>query len=734
MTIAPIKVALKLEEEVEVDKTTPFRSFLLALSLGLLGALLNFFPIELAHGIALVIGNLAFIIAAAYLRPVLTLLCALICVAPLLIMWGHPFGFITFGCEALFVSYLRGRGWYLPTADFLYWLIIGMPITAILLWINASESQEYLLFTVFKQGINAVFYTALAVIMIFVFSDKLNVWITSQQPKLQKNLKQYLHYILWIMSAFFVVGVCLYLSRNINDIQQQQIEDKLEISSQYLGQIVENYVEDHKNAIAQVSRELSSIEPSLYQENLAKVHELYPGFITMLVANKEANIVATSPLSLMKNLPKGGANVSDRSYFVEAFYEQSVFISPAFLGRAFGSDPIVAISAPIYSKNEEQPIGIVEGSLNLNLFTKINRYSLNDRELDVVLTDENDNVIYAESNIATTKLAKLNFTLDDTDIKHNLIVIGSTNSKSKRYLYRKIILNNGWKILVLIEHKQVLMLIEQQYLTIFVSLFLIFILVVLLANQIANTLNKPLAFALKELAHGDGKTGFKAIPYDAPSEFLTLYDELQQSKTKLLRQQFILEDKVNKRTQELNKANIALKELANKDSLTGLYNRRYLENKFSELQAILSRNNADMVVAMLDLDHFKQLNDEYGHLIGDNCLTYISDVMKRKFDRRSDIVARFGGEEFIIVAQSNDNNGVLQMLEEFREEIEQHSFPHDSHNFVNITISIGTITAKAKFSANIDDWVRLADEQLYHAKSRGRNQLSNNNLTDASLN
>jgi diguanylate cyclase (GGDEF)-like protein len=108
--------------------------------------------------------------------------------------------------------------------------------------------------------------------------------------------------------------------------------------------------------------------------------------------------------------------------------------------------------------------------------------------------------------------------------------------------------------------------------------------------------------------------------------------------------------------------------------------------------------------------------------------------MKRKFDRRSDIVARFGGEEFIIVAQSNDNNGVLQMLEEFREEIEQHSFPHDSHNFVNITISIGTITAKAKFSANIDDWVRLADEQLYHAKSRGRNQLSNNNLTDASLN
>ena len=66
------------------------------------------------------------------LRPALTLLSAFICVAPLLIVWGHPFAFITFGLEALFVSYMRGRGWYLPTADFLYWLVIGMPLTAII--------------------------------------------------------------------------------------------------------------------------------------------------------------------------------------------------------------------------------------------------------------------------------------------------------------------------------------------------------------------------------------------------------------------------------------------------------------------------------------------------------------------------------------------------------------------------------------------------------------------------
>ncbi|MBA6389822.1 diguanylate cyclase [Colwellia sp. BRX10-3] len=733
MAIAPIKIALKLDEDIVETKANQTRAIILAIALGLFGALLNSYPIELAFSVSLVIGNLAFILAAAYLRPALTLLCALICVAPLFIIWGHPFGFITFGCEALFVSYMRGRGWYLPTADFLYWLIIGMPLTAVLIWFNTAESQGYLLFSLFKQSINAVFYTALAVILIFVFSDKLNGWVKTQQPRLVKNLKQYLHYILWIMSAFFVIGVCLFLSRNLNDIQQKQIEDKLDISSQYLGRIVDNYVDDHKKAVAQIANELSAIEPSSYNDALVRVHQLYPGFITMLIANKEANIVASSPFSLMKNITKNAVSVEDRAYFTEAFFNQSIYVSPVFLGRGFGADPIIAISAPIYLKNNDKPTGVVEGSLNLNLFENVNSFSANDREIEVVLTDENDNVIYAESTLAVTKLSKFNYVLEHVDITPQLMRIESQGSSRERYLYRKIELKNGWKIFVLIEHSQILKLIEQQYLTIFLSLFLIFILVVLLANQIANTLNKPLAFALKELAHGDVKEGYKAIPYDdAPSEFLTLYNELQQSKERLLKHQFILEEKVEKRTKELNKANKALKALASKDSLTGLYNRRYLANKFSELQSILSRNNAAMVVAMLDLDHFKKLNDEHGHLMGDNCLKFVGEAMQRKFDRRSDIVARFGGEEFIVVAQYDEQNGVLKKLEELREEIVQHCFPYDAHHFIGVTISIGAVTANAKFSGNIDDWIRLADEQLYEAKNNGRNQLSTNHLASVS--
>jgi diguanylate cyclase (GGDEF)-like protein len=740
MAIAPIEIALKLDNDHDIVKPKPSQigPILLALALGLTGALLNSYPIELAYSIFLVLGNLAFIIAAAYLRPALTLLCALICVAPLLIIWGHPFGFLTFGCEALFVSYLRSRGWYLPTADFLYWLVIGMPLTALLIEFTTSNAPEYLIFSLFKQSINGIFYTALAVIFIFVFDDKLSGWIKSQQPALVKNLKQYLQYILWVMSAFFVVGVCLFLSRSLTNIQEQQFQDKLDISSQYVGRIIESYVDEHKKAITQVANKLSVIEPDNYDDALTKVHKIYPGFLTMLIANQDGNLATSSPRALMENLPPSGFSVADRSYFSQAFFQQSLYVSSVFLGRGFGADPIIAISAPIYANDNvnkhNKPVGIVEGSLNLNLFAQVNRYAANDREIDLVLTDENDNVIYADMDLVLATLSKFNFSLEQANTQHQLLTIDTYGANKQRYLYRQSVLNNGWKIFVLIEHRQILALVEQQYLTIFISLFVIFILVIVLANQFARTLSRPLAFALKELAHGGGKNGYKTMPYVAPTDFLILYEELQQSKERLLKQQFILEDIVEKRTKALNQANTALKKLANKDSLTGLYNRRYLEDKFSELQAILARNNATMLVAMLDLDHFKKLNDEYGHLMGDHCLKYVAEVMNHKFPRRSDIVARFGGEEFIIVAQHDEQGIMLDKLEELRQEIAQHHFEHDTGELLSVTISIGVVTANATYSEKTTDWITLADEQLYQAKDNGRNQLSINQLAHISHN
>jgi diguanylate cyclase (GGDEF)-like protein len=607
-----------------------------------------------------------------------------------------------------------------------------MPLTALIIFTTETATDGYLLFSLFKQAINAVFYTAIASIVIFMFDEKLTQRFKSQQPASIKNLKQYLHYILWIMSAFCVIAVCLFLSRSVNNIQHQQINDKLDLSSLYLSRIVETYVVAHQKAIIQTANKLSAINSNENSAELAKSHLLFPGFISMLITDDKANLIATSPRSRLEKVTTGTVNVSDRSYFSEAFFNERPHTSSVFLGRGFGSDPIVAISAPIYQNNNDTPSGVVEGSLNLNMFNKVNNDIVNNN-INVLLTDENNNIIYADKALNLVTLSKFSFT-EKAQQTYKLMIVEAEDpvrndvKYQKYYLYRHEQLNNGWKIFVLLDHSQLLDVVEQQYLMIFMSLFLIFIFVILLARQFATTLNRPLEFALRELAHGDGKNGYKPIPYEAPAEFFTLYNQLQHAKMRLLKNKFSLQETVEKRTLELNLANQALKELANKDSLTGLYNRRYLEKKFNELQAILSRNKVSMIVAMIDLDHFKQLNDNHGHLVGDNCLEFVAKLMKSKFDRRSDIVARFGGEEFIIVAQHDKNYGVLQKLEELRQEISEHRFSFDNKDSFQITVSIGVAIANASYSAKIENWISIADKQLYWVKDNGRNSISEADL------
>lgn len=703
-----------------------FRQVSFAILTGLVGALLNFVPIELAYNISLVLGNFAFIVAAAYLRPMLTFVCAMICVAPLMVSWGHPYGFITFGGEALFIAFLRSRGWYLPTADFLYWLVIGMPLTAMMIWLNTESSNGLLLFSIFKQSINAVFYTAIAVIFIFIFGEKIKRLLTKvQQPTYEKTLNQYLHHILWTVSAFLVVGICLLLSRNLNALQNQQFDEKLNISSQYFSRIVETYVSEHKKAIQQAANQISlQSNHDNKQEVLSQVHEIYPGFITMLMANERGEINAASPAPLLEKVSTDNFNVSDRPYFHQAMATQRMFVSSVFMGRGFGNDPIVAISAPIYHKGNAKPVGIIEGSLNLTLFEHLNKNLAGERPIKVILVDNNEHIIFADESLNLKALQKFDVTQSEYEVKRRMLRLSANDDSKTRFLFRSIELDNGWRVYSVIEHSSLLMIIEQEYLTIFIALFIIFIFVVLLASQVSNTLNEPLKFAIDELAHGDDTGNYRKIPFDAPIEFSALYEELQRGKSRLLKHQHLLEAKVRKRTAALNRANKALKELANTDSLTGLCTRRHMEKRFSEVQSLLLRNDASMMLAILDLDHFKNINDQYGHVFGDECLKHSASVLTKEFDRSSDIVGRYGGEEFIIVAQLDEKEVVIDKLQNIQRAIEAHEFILENGQSIKITVSIGAITAPASLNESFQHWVSLADERLYWVKENGRNQLA----------
>jgi diguanylate cyclase (GGDEF)-like protein len=170
-------------------------------------------------------------------------------------------------------------------------------------------------------------------------------------------------------------------------------------------------------------------------------------------------------------------------------------------------------------------------------------------------------------------------------------------------------------------------------------------------------------------------------------------------------------------------ANEKLRTMALRDGLTGLFNHRYFQEIFGQEFDRATRYERSFSLLMLDLDHFKQINDSHGHRVGDIVLQEISALILSSL-RTNDIVARYGGEEFAIIAPETDLKGAAVLAERIRKAVEELEISVDSAT-VKATISIGVATYQpGKISATKSEILDAADARLYDAKRNGRNRLS----------
>jgi len=159
---------------------------------------------------------------------------------------------------------------------------------------------------------------------------------------------------------------------------------------------------------------------------------------------------------------------------------------------------------------------------------------------------------------------------------------------------------------------------------------------------------------------------------------------------------------------------------ANRDYLTGLYNRRYFYKNVGDYLESSKENGEECAIAMIDIDHFKKVNDTYGHDVGDKIIVSLADIL-RSGTNPNDIVSRFGGEEFCIVLKNINNHSAEDILERLRENVEKFSLEIDEETIVKFTISIGAVMHDP--AETLDDSVNAADMLLYKAKNSGRNRL-----------
>jgi diguanylate cyclase (GGDEF)-like protein len=177
-----------------------------------------------------------------------------------------------------------------------------------------------------------------------------------------------------------------------------------------------------------------------------------------------------------------------------------------------------------------------------------------------------------------------------------------------------------------------------------------------------------------------------------------------------------LEKMVEERTRQLEA-------LSNQDGLTGIANRRKLDEYLKHEYNLAIRNNFPLSLVIFDIDFFKQFNDTYGHPAGDNCLKKVARTLSESLHRSTDFVARYGGEEFMAVLSNCSHKPACEIAERIRTNIEKLEIPHEASLIgTTVTISLGVCTLTDCKSISLNNFITLADKALYKAKENGRNR------------
>lgn len=166
--------------------------------------------------------------------------------------------------------------------------------------------------------------------------------------------------------------------------------------------------------------------------------------------------------------------------------------------------------------------------------------------------------------------------------------------------------------------------------------------------------------------------------------------------------------------------NAQLQTMSRVDGLTGLYNRRYWQERFEREFKLSTRNKSCMSLMMLDIDHFKAVNDTYGHQTGDEVIKNIADII-RQATRETDIAGRYGGEEFVILLPDTPCENAITVAQRIRKAVMGTIVKYEQHE-VNYTCSVGVADLQATYTKP-QMWIEAADKALYAAKEGGRNKV-----------
>lgn len=207
---------------------------------------------------------------------------------------------------------------------------------------------------------------------------------------------------------------------------------------------------------------------------------------------------------------------------------------------------------------------------------------------------------------------------------------------------------------------------------------------------------------------------------DTKTLYVPEFKQLGNYMNLMLEAREAINDELKQSLNDVSNLNEELTKTVHLDPLTGIGNRRHFDNALDREFKRAQRDNTCLSIIMIDIDHFKKYNDGYGHQGGDAALRRVANILAASLSRETDVIARFGGEEFSLVLPNTDACGAMQVANNIQENIKNAHIKHEFSDAGYLTVSSGSYTETVSQESDVKKWLNLSDEALYAAKELGR--------------
>lgn len=463
-----------------------------------------------------------------------------------------------------------------------------------------------------------------------------------------------------------------------------------------------------------VLRTLAAAAPAIAQAPQAECHQLLtsigtplPMLHALLVTSLEGRVICSTRAEIL------GLDVSDRNYFREAVARKAPAESDFLIGRATAK-PVILAAHPLLSANGDVT-GVLLGVLRVDWLDSLiaERASPNDR---VAFILNASGTLIARQPEHTEWLGR---NVSEYDVTKRLMqgerTFTANGLDGVRRIFASVKLNERNSLLVVgLRESDVLSNINQQVYIAYGSLAVV-TLIVLLAAWLGGQrfVVQPIK-SLAEMASSVGRGDYAAgeMPVRGPEEFRPLQIAIRSMAARL-----------SARETALRTANVRLGRLAQQDALTGLANRGSFDAQLVAEHQHARQSGEPLAVILIDVDHFKAFNDQYGHVAGDACLREVAGAIE-KMVRGSDFAARYGGEEFVVLGRGMNAEAAIAAAERMRAAVRALGVPHERSPHRCVTISIGVASTVPTDDQLPERLVEEADVALYAAKKQGRDRVA----------